>query len=164
MALIKFEYFLSKFPEVDLPVTLSEDIHFDFSRENDPLSDAMIEEYIRRYETNGELENDGDLTEYVPCFKLKDGKNYYAVVYWKATLLQYDYFVATYNKIGALIDKRSIAGSVVKNDALIITVATLTADGLIFIAQGSETHSGDFDASAAKLRQLELTEDGFITG
>ena len=158
MATIKFKQFLSVFPEIPLPVTLSEETHFDFSLQNDPLSDALIEEFIGRYEA---VERD-DLTEYVACFQLKGEHGYRAIVYWKASLLQYDYVLATYNGLGAMIDKRSIAGTKVKDGLIARTVATINESGTILKAEGAASLSGSFDPNATKYEKLEINEEGFI--
>ena len=159
MSKIKLAHFLEKFPEVELPVILSEDTHLDFSKENDPLSDAMIEQFIGRYEA---VEMD-DLTEYIACFRIPDTKGFEAIVYWRAALLQYDYVLATYNPLGIMIDKRSIAGTKVKDNAIVRTIATIDEKHHILIAEGAETHSGGFDANATKSSMLEIEEDGFIS-
>ena len=50
MKKLYFHDFLAKFPPIPMPVTLGEDTHHTFSTENDPLSDAMILQFIHPIE------------------------------------------------------------------------------------------------------------------
>ena len=77
-----------------MPVTLGEDTHHVFSTENEPLSDAMIAQFIHPTEP---VVSDDEFTEYVPCFAIDDTEQFIALVWWKATLLNYEYGLATFN-------------------------------------------------------------------
>ena len=43
---VSFTTYLKKFPPVELPVTLGNDTHIEFSRINPPLDPLEIEDYI----------------------------------------------------------------------------------------------------------------------
>jgi hypothetical protein len=155
---VKFEHFAAKFPEVDLPLTLRDDSHHDFSKENDPLSPEMIEDYIARYEA---VEPD-EFTEYIACFKLKGLKDIIALVYWKAGLLSYDYVLVIYDKTGRMLDKKAIAGMKVDGNKVKRTIATIDENHAIFIAEGTEVAGIDYEADTSKVRRFEILESGKI--
>ncbi|MEZ4894508.1 MAG: hypothetical protein R2778_16030 [Saprospiraceae bacterium] len=58
--------------------------HHIFSKENDPLSDALISQFIHPLET---IFPDEEMTEYVPCFGIADTEKFIALVWWKAELM-----------------------------------------------------------------------------
>jgi hypothetical protein len=155
---IPFPEFLKRFPEVQPPVTLRDDTNRDFEA-NDPLSLAMIDEYIGFYEPT----QADDMTEYMAGFSLPKQENYQAVVYWRAALLNYDYVLATYNsKTGKMIDKKSIAGTKVVGDQLRHTVATIDETNAIFIAEGTNTEGGDYEANSTTAKRFQILESGLI--
>ena len=158
---IKFDHFLKKFPIVELPVTLRDDSHHDFSNENDPMPPPMIAEYITHYETT--LPDD-DLTEYIACFQLPvENKPYKAIVYWKATLLNYDYVLATYDaKLGIMIDKKAIAGTKIVGQAVKRILAFIKEDFSIQIAEGIEETGKEYVADSTKTHRFEILDNGRI--
>ena len=156
---ITFEHFLNKFPKVELPVTLRDDSHHDFSTHNEPLSDVLIQQFIRHYEAT----DPDDLTEYIACFQLPiEKKDFKAIVYWKAGLLNYDYVLATYDKKGIMIDKKAIAGTKVVGNAVKLIVAFIKEDLSINIVEGLESQGESYDADTSKVRRFEILENGRI--
>ncbi len=155
---IKFEHFIEKFPEIDLPITLGENTHHQFSGQNPPLPALMIERFVLP------LEKDVDeLTEFVACFRIKETSNFHAIVYWRAGLMNYIYTLATFTQKGLLIDKRVIAGTFSNGQLLTQSVATIDEDWLIVIASGqSDSSAAEYDASTSTTYQLELLPDGKI--
>lgn len=152
-----FLEFLSKFPEVSLPIIIGEDSHHTFSTENPPLSHHLIELFIQPIQK----EEDDEFTEYLPCFLLPEQENYYALVYWRAGLLRYEYFIATFDKKGELIQRKGLAYTAIDGDTITRSVATFNEDMLIFVAEGT-THSGDdgFEAETAKHFNMEILSSG----
>lgn len=156
---VSFQGFLEKFPEVEFPITLGEDTHHAFSIKNDPIPARMVEEYIFP------LEEDAvdDLTEFVACFRLPAQKEYQAIVYWKAGLLNYQYVLATFGKDEKLIDKRVIGGTFYDGDRLTQSVATIKEDGQVIIASGQgdplEEH---FEASGTTAYRVQIGTKGKI--
>jgi len=157
---IAFSDFVKKFPKVDLPVTLTEDTQMIFSKKNNPLSKQMIEEFIIP------LEEDAidEFTEYVPCFRLSKTKNFQGIVYWKAGLMTYQYFLVTFDKKGNLIEKKVIAGTEVKKDALRRTIATIKEDWTIPVVEGVAPANDDqkYDPATSLASTLQLQPDGTI--
>ena len=158
---VEFDNYLKRFPQLELPITFSEDTHHDFSNENDPLQVEMIAEYITRYEAT---EIDDDITEYVACFQLPlEKKDYAAVVYWKATLLNYDYVLATYDpKLGTMIDKKAIAGTKIVGNAVKRIVAIINEDLTIHAAEGIAESESGYNADASKIRRYQILDNGQI--
>ncbi len=154
-----FKTFLKTFPEIELPITLGENTHMEFSKRNDPLAGALIHQYIQAFE---KLPSD-ELTEYIACFRIAKLKEFQAVVYWRAGLMDYRYILATYDKNGTQIDSRVIAGMYSDGEKLTQSVATIAQDWGISIATGqSDASSGEYDPEANTVFALELMPDGTI--
>ena len=157
---VSFAHFLEKFPELPLPITLNNEAHHAFSRENDPLSPLMIEQYILPLE---DLVVD-EFTEFVACFRIPETHGFHAVVYWRASLLDYQYKLATFTRKGELIDIRIIAGTFSDGETLIQSFATIEEDWEILVVSG-QVKTGQkepYDASSSTTYSLELLPDGTI--
>ena len=155
---LKYNQFLSKFPPVQLPVTLSEEDARLYSAENEPLPDKLTRQYILPNETVHD-----DLTEYVPCFRLEGIKNFDAIVYWKAGLMNYQYILLTLEKGGKPIARRVIAGTTTFDGRLIRSVARLDNDMSISIVTGpSSPEDPLYEASKSTTMDLEILPDGKI--
>jgi hypothetical protein len=159
MEKIDFKYFLEKFPTQALPVTLRADTFEELTAGIDPLPSLLIEQYLM----DEEEEEDG-MTEYLACFSLPTHEGYEAIVYWKASLLNYEYVLKTYTKDGfAVIDSKTIAGTAVVENQLIESIATIQEDRIIYIATGaSDAHTMEFDTASNKIRHFEIVDDGTI--
>ena len=155
---LNFKSFVKKFPEIAPPLTIGENTHQEFSKHNDPLSDVEILHYIQAYENQAADE----YTEYVPCFRIPN-KNFHALVYWRAGLMDYRYILVTYNKKGDLIAQRVIAGLYSDGTTLTQSVATIDADWGIAIGTGqSDAKTGKFDIDKNTIYEIELMPDGTI--
>ncbi len=151
-----FQHFLKKFPAAKLPQTLAEDDAFQYSSENEPLPDKLVQEFILPLEEDAD-----DLTEFVPCFQIDGLKNFKAVVYWKAGLMNYQYIIVTFGLGGVPIDRRVLAGTF--SDGRIITrsVARIDDDMSIFIMSGVTDSAEElFTASESTTIEVELLSDG----
>lgn len=155
----KFAFFLSKFPELPLPLVLGEDAHLNFSKTNDPLQQELILQFIQPFEKI----NSDEFTEWVPCFRIPETHEFHAIVYWRAGLMDYQYVLMTYTKQGDLIDQRTIAGTFSDGKTLTQSVATLDEDWIISIASGqSDAQQSSYNASSSRAYQLELLPEGKI--
>jgi hypothetical protein len=160
MKRLTFPDFVAKFPPVTMPATLGEDTHHVFSTENDPLSDELIAQFIHPTE---EVVPDDEFTEYVPCFAINDTKEFIALVWWKAELLNYEYVLATFNQKGQLIDQEVIAYTRVEEGKLHRAVASITSELEIVIALGTSSDNGDsFDPLTSKTLEMEILASGEI--
>lgn len=157
--IFSFQHFLSRFPETELPVTLSEDTLSDFNLYNEPITEALSRQFIERFE---EVLPD-EFTEYVPCIKVPGTKGYHALVYWKAGLMTYEYILATYTKAGLLIDKKTIAGTIFDGQDVKKSVATITEGPQVVGVEGIVPLDGkEFSAAESKSYLVLLNEEGKI--
>ncbi|MEM1218180.1 MAG: hypothetical protein AAGH79_04685 [Bacteroidota bacterium] len=159
---ISFQQFLEIFPELELPVTLTEETSSDFGNNNEPFPALMIDAFLTPLQ---EMIEDPSVTEYIPCFRIPDTYEFHAVIYWKASLLTYQYAMATFTKKGELIDHRIIAGTYFDGKTLTQSVATVDKDWTIYVVSGQteDTNELSYDASTSKAFNLELLPDGNIT-
>ncbi len=160
MKKLYFHDFLAKFPPIPMPVTLGEDTHHTFSTENDPLSDAMILQFIHPIE---EVAADDEFTEYVPCFSIDGTEQFIALVWWKAELLNYEYVLATFNAKGELISKKTIAGTTIKDGVVTRAVAFINDEWEIIIGEGTSPDGNTvFDPTTSRTRNMEILISGEI--
>jgi len=157
---VDFDHFIEKFPEVELPITLSGDLHHVFSKKNDPFHPLMVQQFIEA------LESDpiDEYTEFIPCFRLKATYDFHAIVYWRAGLLNYAYKLVTFDKKGGLINQQVIAGTKAEGELLVRSVATIEDDWTIYIVGGvsAATNEKSYDASSSQTLNLELLATGQI--
>ncbi|MBX2873756.1 MAG: hypothetical protein KTR30_16695 [Saprospiraceae bacterium] len=156
---IDFVSFLEQFPLLEPPILLGEDSHHAFSKANLPLPAALVQTYLIPIDGEEPDEN----TEFIACFRLGGLKDIHAIVYWKASLLNYNYVLVTFDKAGNMIEKRVIAGTFYDGKKLTQSVATIDEDWMISIASGqTNSHSTGFSATESTAYQLELHPDGTI--
>lgn len=155
-----FADFLSFFPEIDLPITLTEESQIQFSRHNKALNESLTQSFILENEMAGERD---EYTEYVPCFRIKETTKFHAVVFWKASLLTYEYLLATYTEKGEMINKRVIAGTKSTDGTLVRSVATIDEDWIIHIVGGvADSKDEKFEATHSQSFNFELLANGQI--
>ena len=156
---IKLDNFLERFPLIEMPITIGEDSHHSFSKQNEPLQQKMIDQYLLPYE-GGEQD---EFTEFVPCLRIPKTHQFHAIIYWKASLMDYQYILMTLTEKGDLIDKRVIAGTFSDGNTLTNSVATIDEDWVIYIASGqSKASIQHYDASSSRAYKLELLPEGNI--
>jgi hypothetical protein len=157
---VKLSEFVAFFPEVELPLTLTDDLSHDFMSMNEPLPQIAIEEYIIPHEEEGEV---NEYTEYVPCFRIpKTNQKIVGLVYWKVGLLTYEYFLITFGINGKFIAKRTIAGTKVFGETLVHTVATISENHIIHVVEGYVEARKNLEAAASRFFNFELTGLGEI--
>lgn len=153
---ITLDEFLSFFPEVDLPIILTEDSISVFSKENKALPPIAIETYISEWE---QIED--ELVEFIPCIKIAVQKDIFALVYWKAELLSYQYFLVTINNSGQMLARKVIAGLISNGEDIMRSAATIKEDLTIHVVSGNES-SDTFDPKESKPYYMEIMPDGSI--
>ena len=157
-SLKEFKAFASYFPEIELPVTISEDSALDFSKYNKPLAQTLIERIIIPIE-NGDLD---EYTEFTPCFQLATDDDYFAFVYWKGRLLVYEYVLVTFDKSGNLISRKVICGTRVEGDNVIQSACNIDEDLIIHIIVGGQTKNSQYDAQSSQAMSMEILSSGDI--
>ena len=159
---VDFRQFLKYFPEIELPVVLTEESSHAFSRQNEPFHPQSLKQFIFPFHL-GEVD---EFTEFVPCLKIPATHGFHAVVYWMAGLMTYSYILITFTEKGDFIDRRVIAGTFSDGDLLTTSVATIEEDWTIRIVTGQTSASNEmhtYSASESKAFNLELLPDGKIT-
>lgn len=156
--ILSIDGFLSFFPEVDLPVTLSEEYVQEFSINNVPLNLRAIDDWITQWE--GPLD---EVTEYIPCFKIKETFDIHAIVYWKAGLMTYEYIMITLDKQGNLIDRKVVSSTRSDGKTIKRSIASIDEDWIIHIIAGeNDEHDLRYEATKSKAFNMELMVDGRI--
>ena len=153
-----FGNFLEYFPPIDLPITLTSDIHHVFLQENKPIPDGFVQKFLQLSE-----EEDDPFTEYAACFRLPGNEQYQAIVFWKASLMTYEYILVTFQPNGRLISSRVIGGTKSDGTSLLKRIATIDEEGLILIAEGiGPLDERQYNADQSHTYQLEIAETGDI--
>ena len=145
-------------PEIEMPVTLTEESSLEFSNYNKPLPTEFIQKFFLPHENGYD-----DLTEIIPCFKIAHTDDFYALVYWKAGLLTYEYKLITFSKVGEFIDGKVIAGTITNGETIIRTVATIDPDFIIHTVSGEQSvHSRSNLNTESKAFAMEILATGEI--
>lgn len=108
-------------------------------------------------------QGDDEFTEFVPCFSFMGAMNFIGLVWWKAELLSYSYWLATFKSDGTLIDHQVIAFTRMGAEKVHRAVTTITEDLEIMIAEGfSDDGHLEFDPTSSKMRHYEVMHNGQI--
>lgn len=158
---VSFRDFVNRFEEVTLPIAIGTDTHLDFSSLHDPLPLPIVEKFLIE---NHILEVVDEFTEVVPVMKIPETGDFYAVIIWTAALLEYDYWLLTFDKSGLLLDSKRIAGTRVANNLISHTVVTITEQWEVHIVEGERVaeKEDDFEATQSRRLQFQIFEDGSI--
>lgn len=156
-----FESFLSYFPEIVPPITLTEDSIDHINASNDPLPFYLVKTFIESWELVDESEV--EFIEYVPCLKLPKLNNFHSLIYWKAGLMKYDFILANIDEKGQLIQRKTICGTIVENELIKKSVANIDEDYIIHIVAGAhKTNEVGYDASYSQTFSMEIMANGEI--
>lgn len=153
----KLDKILHYFPETELPVLISEDHLSEFEINSDPFPQIFIDEVLLEWEKDAD-----EFTEFIPCFRLPKEEKFNAVVYWKGALLRYDFVMVTLDKNGELINKKSIASTIVHDNVIKKSVASIEPDLIINIIAGQTLDGEEYDASMSKAFAMEILPTGEI--
>lgn len=158
---VHFLDYINIYPEIAPPVTLTDDSQVAFSKYNKQFKPIMIDKYMSMSEKDGIDE----FTEFVPCLRIPNTKDFFAVIYWKASLMNYQYILVTYDKSGSLVDKAIIAGTSSPNgEDLVRSVASIDEDWIITIVSGAaiQASTAEYNPKSSKAFTLEILEGGKI--
>jgi len=153
----KLEKILHYFPETELPVLISEDHLSEFESNSDPFPQVFIDEVLLDWEKDAD-----EFTEFIPCFRLPKEEKFNAIVYWKGALLKYDFVLVTLDKNGELINKKSISSTIVNDNVIKKSVASIEPDLIINIIAGQTLDGDEYDASVSKAFAMEILPTGEI--
>lgn len=149
---------LSYFPEIELPVTLAEESAEAFSKNNKPLPPQIISEYIMKWET----EEADEMTEFVPCLTVTKTEDFIGLVYWKASLLVYEFILVSITHAGDLISKKVIASTKLDGDIVKKSAAVIDEDLIVHIVAGATYSSAGYEPSSSQSFSMEFMEKGEI--
>jgi hypothetical protein len=151
--------FLSYFPEISLPVSLTEESAVSFSKLNKALPSSHIEEFIDTVETDYD-----EFTEFIPCLQFPVAEHIVAFVYWKAALLSYDYIMMVIDaKSGGVITKKVIGGTKVIENRIFRSASVISEDLEIEIIVNEYEDKADniYPLSTVKFH-MEIMSDGSV--
>jgi hypothetical protein len=151
------EDILKFFPEVELPLLISEDQLSEFESNNDPFPKKFLDEIMTHWENQAD-----EYTEYIPCVSLPIKNDFITVVYWKGSLLKYDFILANIDKQGHAISRKSIAGTHVVGDSIFRSVAYIDTDLNISVMKGQGKADDLYDSSMSEKIELEILSNGEI--
>jgi hypothetical protein len=154
----EFEFFLSFFPEAELPVNLSSDYFSMFGTLNNPVPELLSKKYIYLA-----FENDNDeFAEIIPCFSLPETENFKGIVYIKISLLNYDFYLHTFDNAGRTIAYEIISS--LNSDGSEIHEKAAMIDDLIriWIMEGDNGESNNFDPANSKFISFHVNDNGEI--
>ena len=154
---VSFQDFLDRFPLLTPPISILENSHLDFSRLNDPLPQAYVEDIL--YPIEKEMD---EYSEIVPCFRIESVGQFYGIVYWRAQLLNYDYFLLTYNWKSMFMDRVRIAGTRYRGAQALISVAKINDDWIIDMIEGVGSIDETYDTSQSRTHYIEILDSGKI--
>jgi hypothetical protein len=153
----KLDKILHYFPETELPIIVSDDYLSDYETNADPFPQVFIDEILLDWEKDAD-----EFTEFIPCFRLPKEEKFNTVVYWKGALLRYDFIMVTLDKNGELINKKSIASTIVNDNVIKKSVASIEPDLIINIIAGQTLDGEEYDASMSKAFAMEVLPTGEI--
>lgn len=156
---VKFKDFQSSFAEQDFPFVIHTELHHELNQRGDSFAKPVIEKYILE---EAQLPYD-EYSEFMPVFLVDQTDDYFAAVIWSEGLLNYEYWLLTFDKYGKLIDKYSIAGQKVGEEGILNRVATIESPTSILIVEG-ET---DLEMRSIKTENptelnIEINPSGFL--
>jgi len=147
---------LSFFPEVSPPLVLSEDLALTFSKSNAPLPMDLIVQTIAQWE---ELD---EYTEIIPCLSLVINDKHKGIIYWKGSLLSYQYTLITILEEREIISRKIIAGTISNGKTIKKSVANIDEDLVIHSMVGESEINEKYNPHNSKAYSFEIRPDGQI--
>lgn len=156
---IQLEDLLNFFPEVELPIEVTEDLVTTADSVNKVLPAAVIEKFIVPWERSEEFD---EYTEFVPILRIRDAEEFHALIYWKGGLMKYEYVLVTLDKQGNFITRKPIASTLSDGKTVKKSVAKIDEDMIIHIMAGENEVNGKYDPSRSQAFNMEILYSGDI--
>ena len=153
-----FAEFIDFFPPLKPPFSLLPDIS-QIPSDTLPLPGHLLESYILPFEGD-EVD---EYTEYIPYAHISGLKDFYAVIYWKAGVMQYEFILATYTGDGKPLSHAIIGGLKSEEEGLLHSVAVVHPDLSITIAEGVATEGDEIDLEQTNTYQMTILPSGEIS-
>jgi len=155
----QFAEFIEFFPPLELPLSLLPDMS-QIPSDPLPLPGVLQDAYILPFESD-EVD---EFTEYVPYGRIAGTKDYYAMIYWKAGVLRYEFILATYTAEGEPLSHAIVGGLRYEEEGILHSVAVINEDMSIVIAEGmAQTDEAGMDPEQTQTYQMEILPTGVIT-
>lgn len=155
----QFADYLSCFPLIELPVTITVDSRIEFAKANKPFPQDIIETYLIPLEG----EEIDEFTEFEPCFRIEGASEFDAVIYWRGKIYSYEYMIVTYDRKQNVISRKSIAGSRYENDLIFQSAANISEDHIISIVAGQQkADQTNYNAEMSQSMTFEILSSGEI--
>lgn len=153
-----FTEFIEFFPPLKPPFSLLPDISQipSFSL---PLPGVLLDAFILPFEG----EEVDEFTEYIPYGRIEGTKDFHALIYWKAGVMQYEFILATYSLEGAPLSHAIIGGLRSDDHGLLHSVAVVHEDMSLTIAEGVATEEEEIDLDQTNTYQMTIEPTGQIT-
>lgn len=130
-----FREFLSKFSTEEIPLFFDSDTVSYYSVKNKPLSEDSIRKFLFQ---NWDISAETEETEYIACCKFDLDKGICAVVYWRGSLDEYAFYIASFNKNGILIEREKFSWLTWSENK--IEEAKAQIEDLLIIVSQKENH------------------------
>lgn len=156
---IQLEDLLSFFPEVELPIEITDDLVLAADSINKVLPAPIIEKYLVKWEGGEQFD---EFTEFVPILRIREAEEFHALVYWKGGLMKYEYILVTLDKHGDFITRRPIASTMSDGNTVKKSVSKIDEDMIIHIMAGENGVNEKYDPSKSQAFNMEILHSGDI--
>lgn len=156
---VTIDELLGFFPEVELPIEITEDLVIAADSVNKVLPPQIIEAYLVEWERSEEFD---EFTEFVPILRILETDEFYGLIYWKGGLMRYEYILVTLDKLGNLITRRPIASTISDGVTVKKSVATIDEDLIIHIMAGENLVNAKYDPANSQAFNMEIMPTGDV--
>jgi len=103
-------------------------------------------------------------SQYIPYGRIVGTKDYYAMIYWKAGVMRYEFILGTYSKEGDPLSHAIVGGLRYEEEGVLHSVAVIHEDLSITIAEGiAEADAMDLNPEQTQTYQMAISPSGVIT-
>ena len=152
-----FTEFIDFFPLLKPPFNLLPDIS-QIPSHTLPLPGPLLDAFIYPFEG----EEADEFTEYIPYARISGTRDYYAIIYWKAGVMQYEFILATYSNDGQPISHAIVGGLRLDGKNILHSVAVIHEDMSITIAEGVAVEGGESNVEDTSTYQMSIQPTGQI--
>jgi hypothetical protein len=153
----QFSEFIEFFPPLTPPFSLLPDLQ-QIPSDPVPLPGVLQDEFILPFEGD---ETD-DFTEYIPYGRIEGTKDFFAVIYWKAGVLRYEFILATYTAEGTPLHHAIVGGIRYEDEGTIHSVAVIHEDMRITIAEGMSEKDDEIVSPETQTYLMAIKPSGEI--
>jgi hypothetical protein len=153
-----FSEFIEFFPLLELPFNLLPDISM-IPTDSLPLPGPLLDTYILPFEG----EEVDEFTEYIPYGRISGTKDFHALIYWKAGVMQYEFILATYNFEGMPLSHAIIGGLRLDGEGILYSVAVIHEDLSITIAEALADENKESNLDDTNTYQMTINSTGQIS-